>query len=193
MSQPHFQFPHKAVLGRYYVHLEGLALLSADAAAKLAAAEALAQVVRAERYNVARFESSSDRVSLLHYPGFFEEAFPTLHESRHADLTTRRVSYRTYRDSLTPPILHRKELMLPEGHPRRAEFEALTKTAEAIGLFQEPTRIGFREQWLRLVREKGYRIVGHEFVPIANDETTEPPCVQHFDGPRCHSRLTRGT
>jgi DNA phosphorothioation-associated putative methyltransferase len=98
------------------------------------------------------------------------------HESWHVDLTTRRVSYRTYQDSLTPPILHRKELMLPEEHPRRAEFEALTKTAEAIGLFQEPTRIGFREQWLRLVRERGYQIVGHELIPIANDETTGLAC-----------------
>jgi len=80
---PHFHSPHKAVLGRFYFHSEGFALLPPDAAAKLAAAETLAQVARGERYNVARFESSSDRVSLLHYPGFFEEAFPTLRESWH--------------------------------------------------------------------------------------------------------------
>jgi hypothetical protein len=176
MPQSQFQSPHKAVAGRYYVHSEAFALLSPDASVKLAAAETLARVARGERYNVARFESSSDRVSLLHYPSFFEDAFPALHESWHVDLATSRVGYRTYQDSLTPPILHRKELMLPEEHPRRAEFEALTKTAEAIGLFQEPTRIGFREQWLRPLREKGYQIVGHEFIPIANDETTEPPC-----------------
>src|SRR5262245_3037675 len=127
MSQPHIQSPHKAAFRRYYVHLEGLALLSADTAAKLAAAEALAPVVRVERYTVVRFEDSSARISLLHYPRFFEEGFPALRESWHVDLTTRRVSYRTYEDSLTPPILHRKELMLPQEHPRRAEFEALTK------------------------------------------------------------------
>jgi hypothetical protein len=63
--------------------------------------------------------------------------------------------------------------MLPEDHPRRAEFQALTETAEAIGLFEDSTRIGFREQWLRLVREKGYQIVGHDLIPIANDEATD--------------------
>ena len=88
---------------------------------------------------------------------------------------TGRVSYRTYRDSLSPPVLHRKELMLPGDHPRRAEFQALTQAAEAIGLFRDPRRIGFRDQWLRLVHENGYQIVGHELIPIANDETTDTP------------------
>ena len=65
--------------------------------------------------------------------------------------------------------------MLPEDHPRHAEFQALTQAAEAIGLFQDPRRIGFRDQWLRLIHEKGYQIVGHELIPIANDETTDTP------------------
>ena len=97
-----------------------------------------------------------------------------MRESWYVDLATSRVSYRTYQDSLTPPILHRKELMLPREHPRWAEFKSLTKTAEELGLFQEPTRIGFREHWLRLVREKGYQIAGHELIPIANDDIAEP-------------------
>jgi len=36
-----------------------------------------------------------------------------------------------------------------------------------------PTRIGYRRQWEQLVREKGYRISGHELVPIGNDEAAE--------------------
>ena len=55
--------------------------------------------------------------------------------------------------------------MLAEDNPRRPEFQALTEAAEAIGLFEDLRRIGFREQWLRLVREKGYRVVGNELVP----------------------------
>ena len=77
---------------------------------------------------------------------------------------------RTYADSLNPPILHRKELLLPADHPRRAEFAALTEACEAIGLFDEPTRIGYRRQWLDLVREKGYRLAGHALVPLGNTE-----------------------
>ena len=155
--QAQLKSPLKAVGTHHYVHLDGFHLLPADATARLVAAESLAQITRGDRYNVARFDNSHNRVALLNYPSFFEDAFPALHESWNVDLTPGRVSYRSYRDSLTPPILHRKELMLPENHPRRAEFQALTEAAEAIGLFEDTTRIGFREQWLRLVREKGYQ------------------------------------
>jgi DNA phosphorothioation-associated putative methyltransferase len=167
--QTRLRVPLKAVGAHHYVHLDGFHLLPADATARLVAAESLAQITRGDRYNVARFDNSHNRVALLNYPSFFDDAFPALHESWLVDLTPGRVSYRSYRDSLTPPILHRKELMLPEDHPRRAEFQALTKNAEAIGLFEDTTRIGFREQWLRLVREKGYQVVGHDLIPIAND------------------------
>jgi hypothetical protein len=171
--QAQLKSPLKAVGRHHYVHFDGFDLLPADVTARLVAAESLAQITRGNRYNVARFDVSHDRVALLNYPSFFEDAFPALHESWHVDVIPGRVRYRNYRDSLTPPILHRKELMLPEDHPRRSEFQALTKAAEAIGLFEDSTRIGFREQWLRLVREKGYQIVGHDLIPIANDEVTE--------------------
>jgi DNA phosphorothioation-associated putative methyltransferase len=150
----------------------------------------MAQVERIRNFNVARFDGASDRVSLLNYPGFFEDGFPALHESWHVDLAAGRVRYRTYRDSLTPPILHRKELMLAEDHPRRAEFQALTNAAEAIGLFHDSTRIGFREPWLRLVREKGYQVVGHELTPIANDETTVAPSDATTNGSSVARHLT---
>ena len=121
-------------------------------------------------FNLARFDRSAPVVSLLHYPGFFDDPFPALAASWLVDLRAGTVSFRTYADSLNPPILHRKELLLPADHPRRAEYAALTEACEAIGLFDEPTRIGYRRQWEQLVREKGYRIVGHQLVPIGNDE-----------------------
>jgi DNA phosphorothioation-associated putative methyltransferase len=190
MPSSQHRSPLKAVAGRYYAHVEAFASLPPDTLARLAAAESLAQVARTERFNVARFDRSSDEISLLNYPGFFEDAFPALHESWHADLATSRVSYRTYRDSLTPPILHRKELLLAEDHPRRAEFQALTTVAEAIGLFQDPTRIGFLEPWLRLVQEKGYQIVGHELIPIANDEAPMAPSEAPINGSPVARHLT---
>jgi hypothetical protein len=134
--QAQLKSPLKAVGRHHYVHLDGFDFLPAEATARLVAAESLAQISRSDRYNVARFDNSHNRVALLNYPSFFEDAFPALRESWNVDLTPGRVSYRNYRDSLTPPILHRKELMLPEDHPRRAEFQALTETAEAIGLFE---------------------------------------------------------
>lgn len=118
-----------------------------------------------------RLDPSFTRISLLHYPNFFDAPFPELRESWSVDLEAGQASYRTYVDSLNPPILHRKELLLPESHPRLRAYAELTAAAESIGLFDEPTRIGFREQWHELIREKGYQVVGHQLVPLGNDET----------------------
>src|SRR5262249_44686538 len=60
--------PIKAVGTHHYVHLEGFQLLPTDATARLVAAESLAQITRGDRYNVARFDNSHNRVALLNYP-----------------------------------------------------------------------------------------------------------------------------
>ena len=82
----------------HLVHLDGFDVLSADATARLVAAESLAQISRGDRYKTTRITES-----LLNYPSFFEDAFPALHESWNVDLAPGRVSYRSYRDSLTLP------------------------------------------------------------------------------------------
>lgn len=71
---------------------------------------------------------------------------------------------------LNPPILHRKELLLPADDPRREAWAALTAACESVGLFDDPRRIGYRRQWEQLVRGRGYRVVEHALVPIGNDD-----------------------
>src|SRR5262245_43516991 len=117
MSHPQRQSPHKAVAGRHYVHAHAFDLLPQDVSEKLVAAEKIARVTRIQHFHVARFDKLNGWISLLNYPKFFEDAFPALQESWHVETTTARVNYRTYYDSLNPPILHRKELLLPEDHP----------------------------------------------------------------------------
>jgi hypothetical protein len=128
MPSSHRRPPLKAVAGRYYAHVEALASLPPDTLARLAAAESLAQVARTERFSVARFDRSNDEISLLNYPRFFEDAFPALQESWRVDLATSRVSYRSYQDSLTPPILHRKELLLTEDHFSSTRLAEVVRT-----------------------------------------------------------------
>ncbi len=70
----------------------------------------------------------------------------------------------TLRDSTrqpNPPILHRKELLLPLDDPRRKDFVRLTEVHEADGLFQDTRRIGYRRQWEALLAGKGWSIAGH--------------------------------
>jgi hypothetical protein len=73
-----------------------------------------------------------------------------------------------YQESLNPPILHRKELLLPPGHPARPQFQALTASLEALGVFQTAAPIGFKRQWTELLADAGYSVDGHTLIPIGN-------------------------
>lgn len=166
--------PGKTVAGRRYLHVTALGGLDAPTRARVDQCAAIVGLVRGDDYNVVRLELDGAAVALLQYPGFFDEPFPALAASWLVDPDTASVNYRTYADSLNPPILHRKELLLPLGHPRREEFAALTAACEAIGLFDQPTRIGYRCQWEQQVRAQGYRLDGHQLVPLGNDESAGP-------------------
>jgi hypothetical protein len=124
--------------------------------------------LREDQFNVVKLYEQGDELSLLHYPKFFEDAFPTLTRSWRISLSRKTVAYRTYQESQNPPILHRKELLLPPDDARILQFAAITDAATTIGLFDEPNSIGFREQWYTLIKHRGYELVGDEFVPIAN-------------------------
>ncbi len=165
------------VVGRttyIYVDAIGTGLdIDTSLADRLAETEVLAGVRRGENFNLMRVDAATGEIALLNYPGFFDEAFPELAASWRLDPISGVVTHRTYAGSLNPPILHRKELLLPEDDPRRVGYAALTAACESIGLFNDPRRIGYKSQWEQLVREKGYRITGHELVPIGNDESGE--------------------
>jgi len=103
-------------------------------------------------------------ISLLEYPDFFEAAFPALRESYKVNLDTGSVKWLSHRNN--QPILHRKELLLPANHPKRAKFAALTRQAEQAGLFANTRIIGRVEAWIALLKEKGLRVVDHDLVPL---------------------------
>jgi len=171
--------PTKVVGGRTYLHADSISYLDAYAAARVLAAERLAGVNRHVHFNLVRIDDAGPCISLLNYPEFAVDPFPSLRESWLVDLDRSTVSYRTYAESFNPPILHRKELLLPSDDPQRKVCAALTAAAEAIGLFDEPTRIGYRRQWQALVREKGYRIEGYALLPLGNDESELAAVDEH--------------
>ena len=99
-------------------------------------------------------------VSLLSYPDFFREAFPRLREAWTVDLSSGRSSRRVY--SGNPPILHRKEEMLPTGHRSVPMFARLTRRAERLGLFSgDLSTIGNAAGWDAKLRRLGLRVEGH--------------------------------
>jgi hypothetical protein len=158
----------KTVAGRRYLHRTLLDRAEPGLMAGVAAALEMLRTSVEPAFNVVRVAEDGSEAAFLNYPDFFEAPFPALKESWRVDRTTGETGYRTYADSLNPPILHRKELLLPVDHPGRAEYAALTEQAESIGLFDDPRRIGHRRQWEALVADAGYRIEGHTLVPIGN-------------------------
>jgi DNA phosphorothioation-associated putative methyltransferase len=162
----------KRVAGKCYVHVSGLIELDESSRELAARATRIAGLTAGNEFNVVRVRESSAEVALLDYPGFFSDAFPALARSWRVHVPTELVRLRDYSASFNPPILHRKELLLPAIHLAHARYAALTATAESLGLFDEPHRIGFRAQWEDLLRRRGYAVVDHDFVPIGNAEPT---------------------
>src|SRR6266513_1259580 len=112
-------------------------------------------------FNVVKFRTDELKVSFLAYPDFLTNAHPALRHAITIELVTGKARHTDYGDNINPPILHRKENFVPADHPRRAEFEALTRAEEDAGLYEDTTTIGFKLNWGRLLARKGLRIERH--------------------------------
>lgn len=168
-----------------YVHLSALDELDAEAQGH-SIRDALDRLPAASHPvpSVAKLNLRTGRLSLLAYRNFEEEPFPELLASwTFASESASPPTYRSYADSLNPPILHRKELLVPPSFPGREGWSRLTSIGESLGLFDDPTTIGFKTNWERLLASKGYRLAGNEFVPIGNH-------VGHEDAPAAPARGT---
>lgn len=134
----------KNVGGCLYVHRDAVAFLPEDRMRAIVEAERVAKVPPSG-WNVAKIAKQA--VSLLLYEDFDGNAFPALLAAvtvRSADGSVTRTDYSA---RVNPPILHRKELLIAEGDPRREAFMEITRMAEDRGLFSEPHRIGTKHAW----------------------------------------------
>lgn len=156
----------KQVGTRRYIQKEHLSALSAPEAALVEAAKT--KLPTEAEYNLIRVDSDHEEVGFLHYPSLGADPFPTLLESWRVHVRSSLLTRRRYAASLNPPILHRTELLLSEDHPKRSAFLNLTRTCEAIGLFDNPTIIGFQKNWTELIASKGFALVDDELVPLGN-------------------------
>ena len=112
-------------------------------------------------YNVIKFDlAAENRISLLEYTSFETDPFPVLLSSVIIDLLTGDKKFRTYSLS-NPPILHRKELLLPKDYPNRKEFENLTSELEALGAFENIVELGTKAKWENELNQLGIKIKEH--------------------------------
>ena len=161
----------KRLVDDLYIHLSALGCLD-DLEHQVCIQEALQRLpaYSGPAPSVAKLNLRSGRLSLLAYVDFDDDPFPELATSwTFAPSSIGTPTYRVYTDSLNPPILHRKELLVPSTYPGREGWARLTSTAEALGLFDDTTTIGFKLNWERLIASKGYRLVDKMFLPLGNE------------------------
>ncbi len=116
------------------------------------------------QHNLIKLHTESLKISLLHYPRFFEDPHPGLSEAVIVDLEAGQAKRLSYSGKDNPPILHRKETMLPPGHPKQDEFAALSSAEEKHGLYRDTSRIGFKQNWEKLLKERGLSYKGHQLI-----------------------------
>ena len=97
-----------------------------------------------KNWNIVKLSKKDFKLSLLNYPSFFTDSYPSLEQSITIDLVKLTQRITKYSDYDNPPILHRKETMLSDSHPSYEEFKLVTQEGEAAGLYQNSRMIGFK-------------------------------------------------
>jgi DNA phosphorothioation-associated putative methyltransferase len=134
-------------------------------------------------WNLVKVHTDQVAVTFLTYPDFETDPHPALAEATKINLNSGSVTRTDYRSRANPPILHRKEIFLPQNDPRLPTFAALTKREEDAGLYRNPSRIGLRVQWLALLKRLNLAYEEHTLVPRRaplleqNSENGEKPDV----------------
>lgn len=126
-------------------------------------------------WNLLKLHHRERAVTFLTYPGFDDDPHPSLEQGTKINLTSGRVVRTDYAKRKNPPILHRKETFLSREDPRWSVFRNLTKAEEDAGLLADTKRIGTKLFWEALLRQKGYRLDGHELLKVEEDSGVGSP------------------
>jgi hypothetical protein len=121
--------------------------------------------------NVVKLHRIKSQVSYLSYPEFDRNPHPALATSVVSRLARLDVTYRDFRDSANPPILHRKETFVGCDYPAREKFARLTEQEQRYGLLSDPSTIGTRDGWNERLRNAGWELRGHRLVRRSESAT----------------------
>lgn len=138
-----------------YTHISAISSLPNDLALTVVRIAAALKITN-DSWNVIKFYKRDFKLTLLNYPNFESDSYPSLHQSRTIDLNKLTVRSADYSNSDNPPILHRKESFVLGSHPLCDLFKEITKEGEDAGLYENARNIGFRKNWDRLIKRNGY-------------------------------------
>jgi DNA phosphorothioation-associated putative methyltransferase len=167
----------KKLKNAFYIHVVGLDQINLPYIEKIKQLIIQEGLENRSEFNVIKITYSGDAISFLHYQNFFDDPFPKLIKSLTCNLVTGLSKVRSYEHSLNPPILHRKELLLPPEHSKIQLFKSLTTDLEKYGLFKNTRSIGFFQNWSKKLDLAGIEIIDHKVIappPIdINDIATQ--------------------
>ncbi len=124
-----------------------------------------------EESNIIKLHRQKPQVSYLSYPAFDADPHPALTTVVIARLGKLDVTFRDFRDSANPPILHRKEAFVAEDYPERPKFERLTAQEERAGVLSVAS-IGMRDGWSAALAAASVTTRGHRLVKVAEPTGT---------------------
>lgn len=110
-------------------------------------------------WQIVKLSKNAFRLSLLSYPNFYTDSYPSLKQSVTVNLSKLTHRITDYESSDNPPILHRKELMILPSHPAYTAFQQTTQEGENAGLYENSRLIGFKRSWKNLITHHGYELV----------------------------------
>jgi len=142
----------------HYIHKDALGELPSELS-NFIYAVSNALKIEQDSWNLVKLNKNEFKLSLLSYPTFFTEAYPALTQSVTIDLVKLTHRITKYEQSDNPPILHRKETMVPVTHDAYESFVHITQEGENAGLYEKSRMIGFKQSWERLITEHGYELV----------------------------------
>jgi DNA phosphorothioation-associated putative methyltransferase len=145
-----------------YVHREALDFL--EPLLRVYEGRARVYLGQVDGANLIKRHRRSGRVSYHVYPDFEIDPHPALVRSVKLSLRTRELDCFDYAKSTNPPILHRKETILPAGHPLTDKFARLTRQEENHGLLDDTATIGTRDGWQQRLAERGLTVRGHRLI-----------------------------
>jgi DNA phosphorothioation-associated putative methyltransferase len=119
---------------------------------------------RPSGWNVVKLTHAGRQVSWLSYPEFDSDPHPRLAWSYHVDLRTLKSGWRSYEDSPSRPLLHRKHEFLPNDDPDAEKYRRLTRAEVRAGLYAHPQLIGTEKGWEDALEREGVRLKGHRLV-----------------------------
>ncbi|MHB8288696.1 MAG: DNA phosphorothioation-associated putative methyltransferase [Acidimicrobiales bacterium] len=141
-----------------YVHISSLDHLPPQLRVYVGCGEALAGTV--DDATIVKLHREKPQVSYLSYPTFDSDPHPALASVIVARLGALKLTYRDFRDSENPPILHRKETFVGPTYPGRDKFARLTRQEEHHDLLSCVT-IGTRIGWQEALSASSLEIRGH--------------------------------